>query len=386
MTVKLITFCMPLAFLGACSVLETPSSDVAPVVEDVSVPVVRYIPTDVRDVQHLLPNFDNPQIFVQQLQSTCAKYTRRKGSKNVHRSVIFGTYRDWHRACHALKTAKNLPKYLYQNFKLYEVTAGENSLFTGYYAPIVEGSWQKTDVYKYPLYTYPKDIYKIDLGKFDASLKGRKIFARVDGQEIEPYYTRSELEKNLGQKTPLIWLKSEEDAFFFHIQGSGWVNLPNGERVNIAYAGNNGHKYTAIGRTLIQKGYLQKDAVTMDSIRTWLEENPKKKQSVFNSNKRFIFFRKSTNTDVTGSFNVPLVAGKSLAVDPKYIPLGTPLLVSTTATKSSKPLNELMFAHDTGAAIKGGVRGDIYYGIGKLAGAYAGEQNSPGRLFVIVPK
>tara|TARA_R110000868_G_scaffold218576_1_gene468971 strand:+ start:115550 stop:116671 length:1122 start_codon:yes stop_codon:yes gene_type:complete len=314
---------------------------------------------------------------------------RHKKGTYLHNNKVFGSLNDWKDICREIKSISHndFKSFIEKHFNLLEVLSQKPSLFTGYYTPTLKGSLVKTSQFSVPLYEKPNDIYTADLGQFYPELKGKKIIARVDEKKnlIKPYYTRQEIDALYAKLKPFIWLESPIDQFFLHIQGSGYVELPNKQVVHVAYAGSNGHDYKAIGRTLIENGWMKKEDVTMQSISAWLKDNPKKQQEVFNTNPRYIFFRKGLGK-TTGSLGVPLKEEQSIAVDPHYIPLGIPGFVDTKLTYNNRPFKRMIYTQDTGAAIKGGVRGDIFFGKGEKAELLSGAQNASGSLYVFVPK
>jgi len=321
-------------------------------------------------------------------EKSCQKLLKQPPQKVVHGNRIFGVYGDWHRVCEKIKNKQELNALFFKNnFQPYQVKAEKEGLFTGYYSPVLKGSLKPSKNFTSPLYGKPQDLYTADLGVFDPTLKGYKIVARVDGQKLKPYFKRQEIKKSRALN-PLLFLENQTENFFLHVQGSGLVELPDGEIVKVSYAGHNGHAYKSIGRTLIHKKWMKKEEVSLQSIQKWLENNPKRRDIILNSNPRYIFFSMSSdNLDIQGSLGVSLTAERSLAVDPKTIPLGVPLFVNTKLTgATNQNFQRLMFAQDTGAAIKGRARGDIYFGIGEKARKLAGAQNAKGDLYVLVPK
>ena len=317
--------------------------------------------------------------------------------------------------------------------------AKTQGLFTGYYAPVVPGNLFKTDVYNVPLHGRPKDMLVADLGQFDPTLKGKKLVGRAEKGKLVPYHDRAAIAagalgtatKNFPNSTnqtqapkekhgqeqnnqPILWLKSPIDKFFLQIQGSGRVRLPKSQinksqiidaplgarapdmetntaanldesSVFVGYAGNNGHPYTAIGRYLIEQGHMALADVSMASIRKWLRAHPKKMTNVLYQNKRYIFMQKRDKGPY-GTQGALLTPERSLAVDRRVVPLGTPVFLDTTTSATGKPFKKYMVAQDTGGAIKGAIRGDIYFGHGKKAAVLAGGQKSKGRLFLLLPK
>ncbi len=333
-----------------------------------------------------------PQTNISQIEkvtaafkNSCIVFNKKPAYEMLHENSVYGTYGDWQKICDLVKKAKakQLPFLLKKHFDIFELKDETKGLFTGYYQPVMQGSLTQTDLYKYPLYTLPDDLLTADLSQFNKGLANKKLVGRVVGKQFVPYHSREEMFK--AEAKPLVWLKSPVDGFFLHIQGSGSINLQSGGIMHVAYAGNNGHTYYAIGKKLRDMGVLPAGKITMQSIRTWLENNPNQMMEVFHTNPRYIFFKKSF-TVAPGSLQVPLTPEASLAVDPVHIPLGIPLFLASTLTFNSEPFHRIMVAQDTGSAIKGGVRGDIFFGSGYAAEIKAGAQNSAGRLFVFVPK
>lgn len=324
----------------------------------------------------------NTEAFKRQFIQNCSHISKRL--KTTHHP-IFATPEKWNELCSKVSNKTPLNVFIQNNFDVYEVVSKKEGLFTGYYAPYFEGSLTKTDEYQIPIRQKPTDIYTLKMKSIDDENEDTSYIVRVNEKTktIERYYERKDIQKSDAK--PIVWLKSPVDAFFLQIQGSGFIKLENGQTFHVAYAGSNGHNYRAIGRYLIKRGYISKNDVTMESIRTFLENNPSKVPEIFNLNPRYIFFGKGDG-HVKGSLNVPLQPESSLAVDPSYIPLGLPVFVKTSRNYDNHPLQKWMFAEDTGAAIKGGLRGDIYFGQGEQAGKFAGAQNASGKMYVIVPK
>lgn len=292
----------------------------------------------------------------------------------------------WPRVCTQLaKLNKNdLKAFIAQNFKAVELQhASHQGLFTGYHQPHLFGSRTQTKRFKYPLYQRPNDLITINLKNFDPSLSGT-LKGKVSGSSLKPYTQRAQFNPQTAQ--PLVWLEKPSDAFFMEIQGSGAVTLPNGEIMYVGYAIDNGHTYHAIGKTLLQNGALPKNNVNADSIKAWLNSKPlSEQQRIFNTNPRQIFFAER-NTLPPGAFGIPLTPMVSMAVDKRYIPLGSLLYIDTTITETEATWQHAMLAHDVGGAIKGAIRGDIYFGADDKAASFAAHQNSPGRLFVLEPQ
>ncbi len=178
--------------------------------------------------------------------------------------------------------------------------------------------------------------------------------------------------------------------FFLQVQGSGRVRLTNGEMLYVGYADQNGHPYVSIGRELISRGVMTFDEMSLQTIRAWLNANPGEAEALLARNPSYVFFteRSAALDGPLGSLGVPLVAQRAIAVDPAYIPLGLPVWLDTTfpGNGDAEPYRRLVFAQDTGGAIKGPVRADLFWGAGSAAEQYAGEMKQPGKLFVLLPR
>ena len=239
-----------------------------------------------------------------------------------------------------------------------------------------------------PLYARPRDLVAADLGAFSGEFRGRSIAGRVERGRLVPYADRAAIEKGalVGRGLELVWVDDPVDAFFLEIQGSGRVHLDEGSVMRVGYAGKNGHAYTAIGRVLVKMGALELEAVTMGSIRAWLAANPAKARDVLIKNRSFVFFREIQGPGPIGAQGVALSAGRSLAVDRKFLPLGVPLFVAADDPAGRlAPVRRLMVAQDTGGAIRGPVRGDIFFGHGARAAANAGQARLRGRYWILLP-
>jgi membrane-bound lytic murein transglycosylase A len=216
-----------------------------------------------------------------------------------------------------------------------------------------------------------------------------RLRGRLEGRRVVPYYPRADIEagKAAVQGHELVWTDDAVELFFLQIQGSGRVRLDTGETIRLSYADQNGHPYRSIGRLLVEQGQLTLDQASMQGIKQWAERNPERLGELLNQNGSYVFFRETAAaTDAPpGALGVPLTAGRSLAVDPRAMPLGAPVFVSTTWPNASTPLRRLMMAQDTGGAIRGAVRADFYWGSGPEAGVTAGRMRQTGQLWVLLP-
>ena len=264
-------------------------------------------------------------------------------------------------------------------------------LVTGYYEPLLYGSLKKTERFKYPLYKRPDDLLRIELGNMYPELKGKKVRGRLTGNRVVPYYDRNEINhgKNPLAGNELLWVDDPVAVFFLHIQGSGRIQMPDGSYTGVGYADQNGQPYTSIGRILIEQGEIKKEDISMFTIRDWLKNNPKKSQEMLTRNRSYIFFqlRESADTNPVGSLNVPLTPARSIAVDPKNIPMGSPVWLDTSwPDANNTPLQRLVLAQDTGGAIKGYARADMFWGNGPRAAKLAGEMKQEARFYILVPR
>lgn len=302
----------------------------------------------------------------------------------------------WEGVCNAASALESpddaaAQRFFEANFNAYVVNPvyGRDGLITGYYEPLLNGSRTRSDRYRWPLYRRPDDLLIVDLVSLYPELKGRPVRGRLAGDRVVPYYSRADIGngKNPLAGHELFWVDDPVEAFLLHVQGSGRVLLPDGSEVAVGYADQNGHPYRSLGGALIQMGALTREEVTLTRIRDWLAAHPEETTSLLNSNPSYIFFtqRDALLDGPLGSLSVALTPERSVAVDPSYIPLGLPVWLDTTLPDGA-PLQRLVFAQDTGGAIKGPVRADLFIGRGTEAGRLAGEMKQRGRLYVLRPK
>ncbi len=276
------------------------------------------------------------------------------------------------------------------------VHAAKQGLLTGYYEPVLEGSRLKDDKFATPIYRRPADLVNLVHEAERGAKASQLTHARKTATGTDPYSTRAEIEAGAlgGKNLELLYLADAVETFFMHIQGSGRIRLTDGSMVRVHYDGKNGHPYTSIGRYLIDNNILAADKITMQALGRWLRADPDRGRQVMQQNESFVFFRELQGEEARGPLGVlsiPLVAGRSLAVDAGTHAIGTPVYVSSTAlTHASRTkkdgFHRLMIAHDVGSAIRGPERGDIYFGSGDKAGKLAGITKHPGRFFVLLPR
>ena len=281
-------------------------------------------------------------------------------------------------------------------YQLTRADAEDRGLITGYYEPLLQGSRSKTTRFNVPLFAKPDDLLTIDLGELYPELKGKRVRGRLldspQGKRVVPYYDRAHIEAEPTLFKPLAWLDDVVEAFFLHIQGSGLIELADGtdkgKRMRLGYADQNGHPFRGIGRILVDRGELTLAEVSLQSIKAWISRNPGKAHALMNENASYVFFREidATAAGPLGALGVPLTRERSLAVDTRFVPLGSIMYLSTTYPNALAPLNRLMFAQDVGGAIRGVVRGDFYWGTGLQAGEQAGRMKQNAQMWVLWPK
>jgi membrane-bound lytic murein transglycosylase A len=279
-------------------------------------------------------------------------------------------------------------------FKPYQVfnpDGTDTGLITGYYEPLLQGSRKRTKRFAYPVYGAPDDMLEVDMGELYPQFRGQRVRGRLQGKRVVPYFNRAEIDTGLApalQGRELFWVENEVELFFLQIQGSGRVELEDGTRVKIGYADQNGHPYASIGKKLIDMGELKPEEASMQGIKNWAEKNPERLFVLLGHNPSYVFFRElpETLSAPLGALGVPLTEEYSIAVDPRTIPLGVPVFLATTRPNSAEPLNRLMFAQDTGGAIRGAVRADFYWGFGEYAAVRAGSMKQSGKMWVLFPK
>ncbi len=262
-------------------------------------------------------------------------------------------------------------------------------LFTGYYEAQLRGAWRAGGPYRVPIYTRPPDLITADLGRFRPQWQGQSVAGRVVDGRLVPFQTRAEIQGGAlaGRGLELLWVDSPVDAFFLHIQGSGRVVMADGQVVRLGYAGRNGHAYVAIGRDLVALGAIAAEAVSMQSIRAWLRDHPAEGADLMARNPSYIFFRAMDGDGPIGAQGAVLTPGRSLAVDRRFVPLSVPVWLDTTdPLNPAAPLRRLVVAQDTGSAVEGPVRGDLFWGHGAAAAARAGRMKETGRYYLLLPK
>jgi membrane-bound lytic murein transglycosylase A len=306
---------------------------------------------------------------------------------------------DWKEPCAIAKTVDAnsqaaIRLFFESFFDPHQVVApdGSNSgLITGYYEPLLRGARKKGGPYQTPLYKVPDDMVIIDIGSVYPELANKRVRGRLKGKRVVPYPAREEISRSGLPGNELLWVDDAVEAFFLEVQGSGRVQLPDGETVRVAYADQNGRPYQSIGKWLVQKGELTTEQATAQGIKAWIDGHPTRQQELFNVNPSYVFFKEEKLPDPKvgpkGTLNVPLTPQRSVAIDRSQLPLGAPVYLNTTLPGDDElPLQRLMLAQDTGGAIKGAIRLDLFFGFGSEAADFAGRMKQRGNIWVLLPK
>ena len=296
---------------------------------------------------------------------------------------------DWQKVCriakrHALKNPAYVRRFFQKNFEPYRVTdnGDPEGLFTGYYESSLNGSLKKTHRYKYPLYKKPPELVMAVDGK-------QKKWGILRWGSIKPYHDRSKIDRGAldGRGLELVWVDDFVEAFFLHVQGSGRIKLPNGKVMRISYAASNGHPFRSIGRYLMENNIMDVKNISMQSIRAWMKRDPKKALWLMHQNPSYVFFREIKGAaGPIGCMGVPVMPGRSMAIDKRWLPMGAPLWFDGFHPDNHINERRLMIAQDTGGAIRGVVRGDFFWGFGQSAMEKAGKMRAKGQYYILIPK
>ncbi len=369
--------------LAACSRVGEPVSEPAVTLEPVQFSALAGWNED--DVAAALPAW----------RGSCVRLLSRPATENVGPQGLGGTVDAWRAICDRVVALSDddgaVRAFVEEALRPYRVVGqgGATGLFTGYFEPRLRGSRERSGPYQVPLFALPRDHVTVDLGRFDTELAGRRIVGRVEGGRLRPYDTRGDIDTGglADRAAVLYWVDDTLDAFVLHIQGSGQIVLPDGEVRRIGFAAHNGFAYRSVGRWLIEQQELAAHEASFAGIRRWLEANPGRTADTLAVNQRYIFFREIDGDGPIGAGDVVLTAWRSLAVDSSLLPLHVPMWLDAEAPGGQEGrLRRLMVAQDTGGAITGPVRGDVYWGTGEPALAVAGRMRSKGSYYVLLPR
>ncbi len=344
---------------------------------------------------------DDLQGFLQAYNTSCTRILKKSPGDKFASDPAWGTYADWQAPCREAKSINGsdtaaVRSFIERNFKVVQATAAGDpeGLFTGYYESTLNGSRTQKGAYQHPLLGRPSDLVMVELGDFREELKGQRIAGRVLDGKLKPYESRAQIVSGkmpAAQYRPIVWLDDPHDAFFVQVQGSGVVHMDDGSIMRVGYDGQNGHPYYAIGRELVKRGIYSKDEVSMETIRSWLVQNPSKAEELMSTNPSYVFFKETkddgSGTGPKGGEGVGLTAKRSLAIDRGKLPYGFPVYLSADyQDENGRKLDRLLMAQDTGGAIRGAVRGDVYWGSGATAERMAGPMKAKGRYYFLMPK
>lgn len=307
----------------------------------------------------------NLELFIQECQNKSTQYI----------------YKD---ICKKAISATDAKLFFEQNFTPFQILnnsdGSDEGLLTGYYEPLLHGSLTKKPPFIYPIYETPSDLLSIDLASQYTELKRYKLRGRVVGNRVVPYYDRASIDKDGIKAKPICFVDSRVDAFFLEIQGSGIVKLDNNDKIYVGYDNQNGYAYRSIGKYLVEKNELKKDEVSMQSIKEWLQKNPNRVDEVLHFNKSKIFF-KQKDRPAMGAMGVVLKPNVSVAVDREFIELGSILFIDAKDKNFTK--NSMVVANDTGGAIKGSLRADLF--LGEDVDGLAGRLKATLKMYILMP-
>ncbi|PRP69486.1 murein transglycosylase [Chromobacterium amazonense] len=363
-----------------------------------------------------LPNWNSQALgdTLQGLQQSCRSLEKKPSWSGVCREA--GTL--------PASDADAVRRFFENRFTAWKLQDGgrDSGLITGYYEPLLNGSRTRSERTPWPVYGVPRDLVSVDVpmsqrnrgtlrakqagpnrltlaangnieinpADFAADPRGIRLKGRLSGSRLMPYFTRGQINQgSIAGSAPVIaWVEDPVELFFLQVQGSGRIQLDDGSFLHVGFADQNGYPYQSIGKWLVDKGEMTLSDASMQGIKDWLARNPQRRDELLSVNQSYIFFKPLSGDDggPVGALGVPLTGGYSIAVDPRYIPLGAPIYLATTWPHSTEPLVRLVHAQDTGSAIKGALRADLFWGYGTEAGMYAGRMKQQGSMWLLLPK
>ena len=335
-----------------------------------------------------LPGWQDDQVAaaLPALGRTCERLLRLPLDRSVGQDGLGGTVADWYSPCSAAGRVaavdhQGARRFFEEWFTPFLAVNNGNAdgVFTGYFEPELAGSRTRSGRFGVPILGKPRDLV------IRRAADGSQEVGRLEGERLAPYPTRAEIEAGAidGLATPIAWVEDPVDAHILHIQGSGRLRLEDGTILRLGVAATNGQKFVGVARLLRERGLIGDSS--MPSVRAWLKAHPAEARRIMAENPRYVFYQIISGDGPVGSEGVALTAGRSLAVDPRYVALGLPLFLDTV-DPAGRPLRRVVMAQDTGAAIKGPVRGDFFWGTGEEAFDKAGRMKSGGRYWLLLPQ
>jgi len=294
---------------------------------------------------------------------------------------------------------EELKEKIADSFDFYQAAGRDRKgtvLFTGYFEPIIKGSIERSDAFSFPIYRPPEETVVINLGRFKSRYMGETLTGRLYGGEVIPHYTREEIDGKgalSGRDLEIAWAEDSVELFFLHIQGSGIMELPDGQSIRVGYARSNGHPFRGLAKVLFEQGKISNNEMSHEAVKRYLQEHPGERAELMHQNPSYVFFQLREGGNV-GSHNVSLTAGRSIATDPKYFPRGALALIQSRKpvfTKNGSIMNWVPFSRfvlnqDAGGAIKSTGRVDLFCGTGSDAERVAGSLKENGSLFFLLKK
>jgi len=388
-----ILYCLVICFLAGCALTPPQREAIAPLVA-----------VSPRALPPLIDDLDRASLE-RAIGRSMEYYNRlpdergfRFGDRVYTAGELKESLRDFLEIIRTSDSDRQIAERVRRTFDLYKSTGRDEGevLFTGYYEPILAGSFDRTEEYRYPIYRTPGDHVVIDLGEFKGKYRGDRIIARIEGDNVVPYYTREDIDVKgclEGRGLELLWLSDPIDLFFLQIQGSGVVRLPGGDLVQVSYEQSNGHPYSSVGRLLVEQGKMSMEEVSLEGIKRYLRQHPDEMFDILSCNESYVFFRIVEDGPV-GSLDVTVTPGRSIATDAGIFPKGAlafirvkkPLIDEEGAIVSWEPFSRFVLNQDTGGAIKGPGRVDLFCGRGRDAEVMAGHLKEAGELYFLVKK
>lgn len=325
--------------------------------------------------------------------------TFKFGPEEVSLNRMKRTLRTFLLLLNETRSWKELAERVRENYIIYK-SVGRNAeqevLFTGYYEPTIQGSLTPDEHYRFPIYGVPDDLVQIDLGLFRTEYRGVRLVGRSEGRRVVPYYSREEIDfdgKLAGKGYELVWVADPVERFFLRIQGSGRIRLFNGEYIRLGYAAKNGQPWRPIGRLMIEEGLIPKEAMSMQAIRRYLKQHPEEIPDIFSYDPSYVFFQTEKGGPF-GNIAVPLTPGRSIATDSSLFPKGAlafiecekPIFAKDGVILGWTTFGRYALNQDTGGAIRGPGRVDLFWGSGPFSRVAAGHLKHPGSLYFLLLK